>query len=271
MLKKLIKYDLKSLSRFLIIIHVFLLLAAAAVRVFFTERFNLVKIEGGAYLALTFILFALLASGVSFATEILIAIRFYKNLFSNEGYLTHTLPATRKQHLAAKTIAGTFWLFIDQVLLLVSLFFVIATSDVVRLYSENKEAFLAELDLIGLDLSSAKIILFLLLFSLINAASSVIMIYASIVIGQRFQSHPILGAVISYLGISTVFAVISAAVLSAFGLFSMVFDESETAAGTLAANHVVSTLNISIILSIAAAVILYIITQGLMKRKLDLA
>ncbi len=90
-------------------------------------------------------------------------------------------------------------------------------------------------------------------------------------IGQRFQSHPILGAVISYLGISTVFAVISAAVLSAFGLFSMVFDESETAAGTLAANHVVSTLNISIILSIAAAVILYIITQGLMKRKLDLA
>ena len=156
MLRKLIKYDLKSMNRILIIIHVFLLLAAAAVRVFFTERFHLVHVESGAYLALAFILFSLLASGVSFATEILIAIRFYKNLFSYEGYLTHTLPATRSQHLAAKTIAGTFWMFLDQILLLVSIFFVIATSDVVKLYHESQDVLLAELQLSGLDLSAVK-------------------------------------------------------------------------------------------------------------------
>lgn len=271
MLRKLIKYDLKSMSRLLIIIHVFLLLAAVAVRVFFTERFNLVHIEGGAYLALAFILFSLFASGVSLATEILIAIRFYKNLFSNEGYLTHTLPATRGQHLAAKTVAGGLWLFLDQVLLFVSLFFVIATSDVVDLYWENKDAFLTELGLAGMNLPAAKIILFILLFSLINAVSSAIMIYASIVVGQRFQSHPVLGAVVSYLGISTIFAIISVAILSVFGFFSFVFEESEAMAGVNAANHVVSTLNISMVLSLAAAVILYIITQILMRKKLDLA
>ena len=63
MLRKLIKYDLKSMNRILIIIHVFLLLAAAAVRVFFTERFHLVHVESGAYLALAFILFSLLEIG----------------------------------------------------------------------------------------------------------------------------------------------------------------------------------------------------------------
>ena len=271
MLRKLIKYDLKSMNRILIIIHVFLLLAAAAVRVFFTERFHLVHVESGAYLALAFILFSLLASGVSFATEILIAIRFYKNLFSYEGYLTHTLPATRSQHLAAKTIAGTFWMFLDQILLLVSIFFVIATSDVVKLYHESQDVLLAEPQLSGLDLSAVKIILFLLLFSLINAAATVIMIYASIVIGQRFQSHPILGAVISYLGISMIFAVISAAILTAFGLFSVVFNESEAMAGVNAADHVISTFNITMILSITAAAICYIVTQVLLKKKLDLA
>lgn len=271
MLSKLIKYDLKSLNRFLIIIHVFLLLAAAAVRVFFTERFNLATVEGVAYLTLAFILFSLLASGVSFATEILIAIRFYKNLFSHEGYLTHTLPATRTQHLAAKTISGSFWLFLNQLLMVGSIFLVIATSDVVSLYRENKNVFLTELALTGLDLSPAKVIPFMLLFLLLSTVASVIMIYASIVIGQHFQSHPVLGAVISYIGINTIFAIISAAVLTASGLFLVISNDTAVMTGIHATNNVVRTLYISMALSVVAAVVLYIISQGLMKKKLNLA
>lgn len=41
MLKKLIKYDFKALNRYLLLIHAFLLAAAAAVRIFLTEPFAL--------------------------------------------------------------------------------------------------------------------------------------------------------------------------------------------------------------------------------------
>lgn len=41
MLGKLIKYDLKSMNRFLIILHAFLLLIAVLLRVFVTSRIQL--------------------------------------------------------------------------------------------------------------------------------------------------------------------------------------------------------------------------------------
>lgn len=52
MLGKLIKYDLKSMNRFLIILHAFLLLIAVLLRVFVTSRIQLQTDEGSLLLHL---------------------------------------------------------------------------------------------------------------------------------------------------------------------------------------------------------------------------
>ena len=106
MLGKLIKYDLKSLNRFLVMIHA-LLLTALLIRYFLTGQINSSTPQNSLLLALSITLYVLILIAVSFATAIIITIRFYKNLFSDEGYLTHTLPVTRGQHLLSKTIAGS--------------------------------------------------------------------------------------------------------------------------------------------------------------------
>ena len=86
MLTKLMKYDFKALNRYLILIHAFLLAAAAAVRIFLTEPLRPGDSQSIIVSTFGMILFVLIAVGISFATGLLTAIRFYKNLFSDEGY-----------------------------------------------------------------------------------------------------------------------------------------------------------------------------------------
>ena len=95
MLRKLIKYDMKALNRFLIIVHAFLILAAILGRIFITSRAGSGSGEWNAtILVLGFALCFLLLTGATYTTAIVAAVRFYRNMFSDEGYLTHTLPVS---------------------------------------------------------------------------------------------------------------------------------------------------------------------------------
>ena len=85
MLGKLIKYDLKSMNRFLIILHAFLLLIAVLLRVFVTSRIQLQTDEGSLLFAFAILAYVLAITGIAFGTAIVIAVRFYKNLFSDEN------------------------------------------------------------------------------------------------------------------------------------------------------------------------------------------
>lgn len=273
MLKKLLKYDFKALNRYLILIHAFLLAAALLVRIFLTEPFRFSDSQSVIVSTLGITLFVLGAVGVSFATSMLTAIRFYKNLFSDEGYLTHTLPVTRGQHLLSKTIAGSVWLMIDQVLLFVCVFLVIFSNPVQDLWHANKAEILAELGFTGsyANLGLWQIALYLFVFLLISALSSVIMIEASIVIGQLFSNHRILGAVVTYIGLTTLMSFISFAVLLAFGLVDMTVSDSSVAVDTFnTVSYMVKTFNLSMILAAVSGVLLYIIADRLMKTKLNL-
>ena len=140
---------MKALNRFLILIHGFLLFAALLVRFFLTGRVLVETPKDGTLLGLSFLLFFLIIMGVSFGTFIVITVRFYKNLFSDEGYLTRTLPVTSGQHLLSKTIAGSIWASLDMILLLASFYIISATPFVVDAFNSNKDLILRELGVTG--------------------------------------------------------------------------------------------------------------------------
>lgn len=50
---------------------------------------------------------ALMCCGVG--TSIYLAVRYYRSMYSNEGYLTHTLPVTPNQLLLSKMINFSIW------------------------------------------------------------------------------------------------------------------------------------------------------------------
>lgn len=108
MLKKLLKYDFRAVLKFWwIAVAVNFLLSVTGGFISLIESYDswlaelLSTISG-------FSLFMVNCSYVALiiVTLVLLFIRFYQNFFSDEGYLTFTLPVNRSQLLNSKVIAG---------------------------------------------------------------------------------------------------------------------------------------------------------------------
>lgn len=117
MFKKLIKYDLKAVAK-LWWIGVLVSVAAAVIGALLM-RFSIYTTENptdpftsvlGSF-AMIASIFCILAIELAFLfTVILVFVRFYKNFFTDEGYLTFTLPVKRSTLFLAKTVNASIWL-----------------------------------------------------------------------------------------------------------------------------------------------------------------
>ena len=94
MLGKLIKYDLKASAKIFLLLHVLFLLVCAAARFLFMDRIDFHAPAKARIAPITamIVLGTFLISALSLCTSLLITFRFYRNLFSREGYLSWTLP-----------------------------------------------------------------------------------------------------------------------------------------------------------------------------------
>ncbi len=109
MLKKLLKYDFKAIFKYWWIgaLTTFILAFAGAGC---GSVLNSPKdLPESVYVFATIGLVLIILSFFAFAimTALIVYIRFYKHLFSDEGYLTFTLPVKRNQLIASKVIVGS--------------------------------------------------------------------------------------------------------------------------------------------------------------------
>lgn len=121
MLEKLLKHDLKALGRILLPVNLITLaVGLAAMLAGFmgyasyqadapTAASEMVFDLAGAFAAMTLIMCLTLVFCSAVITFAVVAWRFYRNLFTDEGYLTLTLPATAGQLAASKIVAGLIW------------------------------------------------------------------------------------------------------------------------------------------------------------------
>lgn len=120
MLKKLYKYDLKSVSLLLLILHAVLIVYSLVGHIGFSflkggESFHTFEVSNLWGIAIGFYVlgFALFIFAIVIATIVYLAVRIQKNLFSDEGYLTHTLPVKPSQLLWSKVFVIWTWSVID--------------------------------------------------------------------------------------------------------------------------------------------------------------
>lgn len=262
------------MNRYLIIIHGFFLLVSIAIRLFLTgplfsagTDFENTKIM--LPLALFAIIYIMVITAAAFATAAVITVRFYKNLFSNQGYLTHTLPVTSGQHLLSKTISGSIWAILNILLTAASLWIVVATPFITDAWSANLPAIREELGFTGAyaGMSWGTVIAIVMAMMLFGSVSSVITYYASIVIGQLIPNHKILGAVAAYFVITTVASIITLIFLAVTGLFGASISPSQSFAGI---SYFINTAVLSGGLSLVFGVILYIASYWIMKKRINL-
>ncbi len=275
MLSKLIKYDMKSLNRFLPVLHLFILLSSIMIRVFITGRIKpqTSSEQTDFLIILCYVLYFTMITALSTGTYLIAGIRFYKNMFSDERYLTKTLPITNGMHLLSKTIAGSIWAMVNMCFVYLCSYVVIWTPYIKSVVDENKDDILQEFGFVGkyAGLSFSTVLLILLLFSCFGAISSIIMIYASVALGQLFSSHRVLGAVVSYFVISTLISVLSVVAMALLGSETRLIVTS----GSLEeefnfVSYMIEIMKISAGLMIITSVILYVATHCIMNKKINL-
>ena len=270
MLRKLIKYDMKALNSFLIIVHVFLILAAILGRIFITIRAGSGSEEWNAnILILGFMLCFLLVAGATYTTAIVVAVRFYRNIFSDEGYLTHTLPVSTGNLLLSKTITGSIWSIIDSMAVYLSWAILFVTPYVMNKLLENKTELLTEFG--APDMNAIwKMAGLTLLVSLVGSIHTIISIHFSIIIGQLMSNHRILGAIVAYFSLSLLISLITLIAMRVTGLLRLSLFANQIEENFHPYSYYCSMMNLSLILSLVTAFVLYIISQEILKKRLNL-
>ena len=113
MLLKLLKYDIKAVWKLALTVAIIAIGASFAGGLSYSAYYNGLRsspISPFIFVSLVgyaVSIFAVVAANVTIS--IVVYMRFYKNLFTDEGYLTFTLPASRKQILLAKTLNTVIW------------------------------------------------------------------------------------------------------------------------------------------------------------------
>lgn len=200
MVKKLFKHEFLAWLRVLPIIYGITLAIAAMLRIvviFENDSVYYHLVHGSAIAMFAIAMCVTVASGTVFAIQ-----RFYKNLFTGEGYLTHTLPVTPANHLWVKVLTAVSF---DIISLLVCLLagIIVSIGDVFSEICKAAGYILHHLsELIPQEIAghfacwTAEYILLLL----ISLFSSHFFIYLCICLGQLFRKNRALAAVGIYFG-----------------------------------------------------------------------
>lgn len=266
MLSKLIKYDLKSTAKLFLLLHGIYLLICIMIRVLYMNRLDFSGETNEMVilsLLLLICLMSLLVSALSIFTWLQIAFRFYRHLFSKEGYLSWTLPVSAPQHLWGKIISGYILTAADTIIIFAGILILVTGRNVTSAYSLIADEITGEL---GFSITTFGIIT--LAVCLVSAVGSVIMTYFCIAVGQLFPSHRVLGAVAVYFVTSFIIQILLIILMLISGYFpGYEFYASQDTAGL---DFFTRILTLSFGVMLVTTVGQYIATHYIMKKKINL-
>lgn len=276
MLSKLLKYDLRALFKYWWIVALssvcLTFVGGISLKIFLypTTNADTPLVTVLAFFGLIVTVIGL--SAFLMATEIFIYVRFYQNLFSDEGYLTFTLPVRRRDILNSKIISGLIVNFLTVILLLAEILVIIIIGiDQATLYvwSESIGMFLrGTLELLG-AWSAVYIIEALIGILFIVTAGYLLTLICITFAAVVAKKHKVIAAIAFYYITNAVISFISQMGLM-FGSVSLAGILEEIPTDSHFA--VLSLMALSLVLSVGAiALALYSVEHYLLDRKLNLS
>jgi hypothetical protein len=210
---------------------------------------------------LTLYILILIAVGV--AVMIYLIVRFYRNLFTDEGYLMNTIPVKPYELILSKLIVSFVWTIVNLVCTMISIFILVLSQsslpDILEIWNEAFSYFLTEM---GMKLSG--LIALGIFGGIVSILYMFLMFYTSIAIGQTVRNHKVLFSLAAYVVLYIICQIISSLVLLPFGFFTLVGSTNEF--------HIafVPMMWLSYVISAILMVIYFFITNYIMSKKLNL-
>lgn len=219
MLKKLIRYDMRYFCRVLPKVFAAIIVFVTALTLIFTGMAE--KQDSAIKIILTSILYNPIVFIAAFASvilaQIIIMVRIYKNMFSREGYLTFTLPATNRELIVSKLVSCGVWYYFAAILLAFCLYCIFITS---KLTMFGSDSFLFEIaktvsDWWGtLGIKTWQIALYAAIFaalsSIYNAAASLL----AFSVGQLAAKSRVIAGIGVYIGITDAVTIVNIVIAS---------------------------------------------------------
>lgn len=231
----------------------------------------------------TLILYVIMLLASTWGMLIFLGIRFYRSMYTDEGYLSHTLPVTANQLFLSKVlVSGVWYLFItigigiSVVALIVSLMTGLLNigelSSVLTQYNGNIWEFLADAfyelgrtyeEEMGINLLHYGITL--LLTYVAGPFIAMVTLFGALTIGQLSSKHKGFMGILVYAGVTILSSIIGSTVQSAFMFGANV---ANSASGITVSTN--SAYDINVITSLLFAAIMYGVSYYIMNRKLNL-
>lgn len=285
MLGKLLKYEWQGL-RMPFLIMLVVLAGTTVLTCGFILTINPKYDESVAWYSVMALIFSILLYyfgiiGCSLGTSLIIVIRFYKTCYTDQGYLTHTLPVSAKQILNAKLLAAIATQLLMVLLIAASVVAIIQVGlhhvfsfapldysydefirTIFREFSYGLHEFEEEL-----GISLGLYIAYLVFYSLIALIANVVTLFGCISLGQLYTKHRIIGAIVAYFIVQFVMQILG--YFTSLPMYTRMiidnYDRDFTLFGILS-----PTMNLTLLVTVLIAVAMYFVNLHMMTRKLNL-
>lgn len=205
MLRKLLKYDLESIFKFLMIFYILALFFGGLARVFLGIEDSFIMNLIGQICS---------GAAISMIVNILINnlmrlwVRFKNNLYGDESYLTHTLPVEKKTLYLSKIICAIVSLFVSILMIGLTLFIAYYSKDNIEIL---KNILLPIANVYGSTV--LKILLAFLFVFFLEFANALQAGYTGIILGHRMDNGKT--------GFSVLFGFVTYIVIQVFALLML--------------------------------------------------
>ncbi len=275
MLGKLLKHEWKSIGKVpAILLGVLFAVTIMAGFTFVYPFWDSETVSGAEFLVvMIWMLFYGVLIGVSVGISLYLAVHFYKSMYTDEGYLTHTLPVTPRQLLVSKLLPMAGWLYIASVaiVLAIGLFagmaVLFARPEGVTL-AEFMTPVWAELKLAFAELGEqggAGFMFSMVLMVLVSGFSGAMMVIGSVTVGQLVGKHKILGSIGAYFVINSITSFVSMIAMIPTMIGTVNNGEVVSAFEILTPTYLVTTIIMAVI-----SVALFFVSELIVRKKLNL-
>lgn len=218
--------------------------------------------------------------GCTLGTSLIVVIRFYKTCYTDQGYLTHTLPVTARQLLNAKLIAAMIVDLLMVLSIVVSLFLIAEVAlhhvasfipgytyeEMMREFSEEFSYIFSEFEEL-LGIRFGLYLVYMIVYSIIAMIANIVTIFGCVSLGQLFTKHRIIGAIIAYFAVQFILQIVGYFVTLPMYTKMLVgnYNNNFTMFGLLS-----PSLNLTLVTVVILAVIMYFVNLHMMTKKLNL-
>lgn len=197
-------------------------------------------------------------------SAVYLMMRFYKTMYSAEGYLTHTLPVSPSAILNTKILSALIWLVFVCIICVFSVMTLIFSATNFPSLSELSEIKNAIAEVLDMPFAAAAC---LIIFGILIAyLSSILMVYACFAVGQLFGQYRIPAAIVAYIVFYIIQQIVSLIALFIFGMAA--FDNQAIEQMPPSFYRSICLLGVTLFVLFATAY--YITCQYITKKKLNL-